>query len=207
MNISQISLRRPVLAIVLNLVIVLFGIIGFKFLGVRDYPAIDPPNISVSTSYSGANSDIKPGNSLPLTNIPVGTIIHNIEVKKDCGAKLVRTAGAGAQLMAKEGEFANVRLPSGEMRLIHVNCMATIGQVGNVEHENVSIGKAGRSRWLGKRPANRGVVMNPIDHPHGGCEGRSPIGRAPVTPWGKPALGHRTRKHKASDRLIVKRRA
>ncbi len=159
------------------------------------------------TVVSGANSDIKPGNSLPLTNIPLGTIIHNIEVKKDCGAKLVRTAGAGAQLMAKEGEFANVRLPSGEMRLVHVDCMATIGQVGNVEHENVSIGKAGRSRWLGKRPANRGVVMNPIDHPHGGGEGRSPIGRAPVTPWGKPALGHRTRKHKASDRLIVKRRA
>jgi large subunit ribosomal protein L2 len=159
------------------------------------------------TVVSGASSDIKPGNCLPLINIPVGTIIHNIEVKKNGGAQLVRTAGAGAQLMAKEGEFANVRLPSGEMRLIHVECVATIGQVGNVDHENVSIGKAGRSRWLGKRPANRGVVMNPIDHPHGGGEGRSPIGRAPVTPWGKPALGHRTRKHKASDRLIVKRRA
>ena len=159
------------------------------------------------TVVSGANSDIKPGNCLPLTNIPLGTIIHNVEVKKNGGAQLVRTAGAGAQLMAKEGEFANLRLPSGEMRLIHIECMATIGQVGNVEHENVSIGKAGRSRWLGKRPANRGVVMNPIDHPHGGGEGRSPIGRAPVTPWGKPALGHRTRKHKASDRLIVKRRA
>jgi large subunit ribosomal protein L2 len=159
------------------------------------------------TVVSGPKSDIKPGNSLPLINIPVGTIIHNLELKRNGGGQLVRTAGAGAQLMAKEGEYANVRLPSGEMRLIRVDCMATIGQVGNVEHENVAIGKAGRSRWLGKRPANRGVVMNPIDHPHGGGEGRSPIGRAPVTPWGKPALGHRTRKHKASDRLIVKRRA
>lgn len=159
------------------------------------------------TVVSGPNSDIKPGNSLPLANIPLGTIIHNIELRKNRGGQLVKTAGAGAQLMAKEGEFANVRLPSGEMRLVRIDCMATIGQIGNEEHENVSIGKAGRSRWLGKRPANRGVVMNPIDHPHGGGEGRSPIGRAPVTPWGKPALGHRTRKHKASDRMIVKRRA
>jgi large subunit ribosomal protein L2 len=159
------------------------------------------------TVVSGSKSDIKPGNSLPLANIPLGTIIHNIELRKNRGGQLVRTAGAGAQLMAKEGEFANIRLPSGEMRLVRIDCMATIGQIGNEEHENVSIGKAGRSRWLGKRPANRGVVMNPIDHPHGGGEGRSPIGRAPVTPWGKPALGHVTRKHKASDRLIVKRRA
>jgi large subunit ribosomal protein L2 len=167
-----------------------------------------PIGLNVGDSVvSGPSSDIKPGNSLPLLNIPVGTIIHNLELKKNGGGQLVRTAGAGAQLMAKEGEYAHVRLPSGEMRLIQVCCMATIGQVGNVEHENVAIGKAGRSRWLGKRPANRGVVMNPIDHPHGGGEGRSPIGRAPVTPWGKPALGHRTRKHKASDRLIVKRRA
>lgn len=158
------------------------------------------------TVVSGPSSDIKPGNSLPLSNIPVGTIIHNVELRKNHGGQMVRSAGAGAQLMAKEGEFANIRLPSGEMRLVRVDCMATIGQVGNLEHENISIGKAGRSRWLGKRPANRGVVMNPIDHPHGGGEGRSPIGRAPVTPWGKPALGHRTRKHKASDRLIVKRR-
>lgn len=158
------------------------------------------------TVIAGPNADIKPGNSLPLTNIPVGTIIHNIELKKNSGGQLVRTAGAGAQLMAKEGDYANIRLPSGEMRLVPVNCMATIGQVGNIEHENISIGKAGRSRWKGIRPANRGVVMNPVDHPHGGGEGRSPIGRAPVTPWGKPALGHRTRKHKASDRLIVKRR-
>lgn len=167
-----------------------------------------PVGLNIGDSVvSGPSSDIKPGNSLPLINIPVGTIIHNLELKKNGGGQLVRTAGAGAQLMAKEGEYAHVRLPSGEMRLIMVTCMATIGQVGNVDHENVSIGKAGRSRWLGKRPANRGVVMNPIDHPHGGGEGRSPIGRAPVTPWGKPALGHRTRKHKASDRLIVKRRA
>lgn len=167
-----------------------------------------PTGLNVGdTVVSGPNADIKPGNALPLANIPVATIIHNIELKKAGGAKLVRTAGAGAQLMAKEGEFANLRLPSGEMRLVRIDCMATIGQVGNEEHENISGGKAGRSRWLGVRPANRGVVMNPIDHPHGGGEGRSPIGRAPVTPWGKPALGHRTRKHKASDRLIVKRRA
>ena len=167
-----------------------------------------PTGLNVGdTVVSGPNADIKPGNALPLANIPVGTIIHNIELKKAGGAKLVRTAGAGAQLMAKEGEFANLRLPSGEMRLVRIDCMATIGQVGNEEHENISGGKAGRSRWLGVRPANRGVVMNPIDHPHGGGEGRSPIGRAPVTPWGKPALGHRTRKHKASDRLIVQRRA
>jgi large subunit ribosomal protein L2 len=159
------------------------------------------------TVVSGPKSDIKPGNALPLANIPVGTIIHNIELKKSAGGQLVRTAGASAQLMAKEGEYANVRLPSGEMRLVRIDCMATIGQVGNEEFENITIGKAGRSRWLGIRPANRGVVMNPIDHPHGGGEGRSPIGRAPVTPWGKPALGHRTRKHKASDRLIVKRRS
>jgi len=158
------------------------------------------------TVLSGPKADIKPGNALPLSDIPVGTIIHNIELKKSQGGKMVRTAGAGAQLMAKEGGYANLRLPSGEMRLVKADCMATIGQVGNVEHENISIGKAGRSRWLGIRPANRGVVMNPIDHPHGGGEARSPIGRAPVTPWGKPALGHRTRKHKASDRLIVKRR-
>lgn len=158
------------------------------------------------TVVAGPNSDIKPGNALPLVNIPVGTIIHNIELKKSRGGQLVRTAGVGAQLMAKEGEFANIRLPSGEMRLVRIDCMATIGQLGNIENENITIGKAGRSRWLGRRPANRGVVMNPVDHPHGGGEGRSPIGRAPVTPWGKPALGHRTRKHKSSDRLIVKRR-
>lgn len=158
------------------------------------------------TVVSGSNADIKPGNALPLAGIPVGTVIHNIELLHGGGGQLVRTAGAGAQLIAKEGELAQVRLPSGEVRKLRQDCMATIGQVGNVEHENIRIGKAGRSRWLGRRPANRGVAMNPVDHPHGGGEGRSPIGRAPVTPWGKPALGHRTRKRKSSDRLIVKRR-
>ena len=159
------------------------------------------------TLMSGADADIKTGNTLPLKNIPVGTTIHNIEMKIGKGAQLVRSAGASAQLMAKEGDYALLRLPSGELRKVHVNCRATIGQVGNLEHENVSIGKAGRSRWLGIRPANRGVAMNPIDHPHGGGEGRSPVGRKhPVTPWGKVAMGARTRKKKASDKLIVKRR-
>lgn len=159
------------------------------------------------TLMSGADADIKTGNTLPLKNIPVGTTIHNIEMKIGKGAQLVRSAGAAAQLMAKEGDYALLRLPSGELRKVHVNCRATIGQVGNLEHENVSIGKAGRSRWLGIRPANRGVAMNPIDHPHGGGEGRSPVGRKhPVTPWGKVAMGARTRKKKASDKLIVKRR-
>ncbi len=155
---------------------------------------------------SGPEADIKPGNALPLANIPVGTLIHNIELRRNGGGQLVRGAGAAAQLMAKEGEYAHVRLPSGEVRLIRLECMATIGQVGNVEHENITIGKAGRSRWLRKRPGVRGVAMNPVDHPHGGGEGRSSIGRAPVTPWGKPALGCRTRKKKPSDRLIIKRR-
>lgn len=155
---------------------------------------------------SGPKADIKIGNALPLRNIPVGSIIHNVELKPGKGAQLVRSAGASAQLMAKEGDYANIRIPSGEMRLVHIDCRATIGQVGNVEHENISIGKAGRSRWLGKRPAVRGVVMNPVDHPHGGGEGRSPVGRNPVTPWGKPALGARTRKKKPSDKMIIKRR-
>ncbi|MGE5578043.1 MAG: 50S ribosomal protein L2 [Syntrophothermus sp.] len=159
------------------------------------------------TVVSGAGADIKVGNAMPLANVPVGTMIHNIEMKPGKGAQLVRTAGAGAQLMAKEGDFAHVRLPSGEVRLVSLLCRATIGQVGNVEHENINIGKAGRSRWLGRRPHVRGVVMNPIDHPHGGGEGRSPIGRSsPVSPWGKPTLGYRTRKAKASDKMIVRRR-
>lgn len=159
------------------------------------------------TVMSGAEADIKPGNALPLKNIPVGTTIHNIEMKIGKGAQLVRSAGAAAQLMAKEGNYALLRLPSGELRKVHVNCRATIGQVGNLEHENITLGKAGRSRWLGVRPANRGVAMNPIDHPHGGGEGRSPVGRKhPVTPWGKVAMGARTRRKKASDKLIVKRR-
>ena len=157
---------------------------------------------------SGADADIKVGNALPLANIPVGTQIHNIELKIGKGAQLVRSAGTAAQLMAKEGNYAQVRLPSGEVRLIHVRCRATIGQVGNLEHENIHIGKAGRSRWLGIRPANRGVAMNPVDHPHGGGEGRSPVGRKrPVTPWGKVAMGGRTRHNKVTDKMIVKRRS
>ena len=156
---------------------------------------------------SGADADIKVGNALPLKNIPVGTIVHNIEMKIGKGAQLARSAGSSAQLMAKEGDRALLRLPSSELRKVHINCRATIGQVGNIEHENISIGKAGRSRWLGIRPANRGVTMNPCDHPHGGGEGHSPVGRKhPVTPWGKCAYGTRTRKPKASDKLIVKRR-
>lgn len=156
---------------------------------------------------SGPEADIKVGNALALKNIPVGTTLHNIEMKIGKGGQMVRSAGVGAQLMAKEGDYALLRLPSGELRKVHVNCKATIGQVGNLEHENISIGKAGRSRWLGIRPANRGVSMNPIDHPHGGGEGRSPVGRKhPVTPWGKHAMGAKTRRSKASDKLIVKRR-
>ena len=159
------------------------------------------------TIVSGPNSDIKVGNCLPFRNIPVGTMVHNVEMKIGKGAQLVRSAGAGAQLMAKEGDYALLRLPSGELRKVHINCRATIGQVGNLEHENLTIGKAGRSRWLGIRPGNRGVVMNPNDHPHGGGEARSPVGRKhPVTPWGKCAYGARTRKKKASDKLIVRRR-
>jgi len=155
---------------------------------------------------SGPDADIKVGNALPIRNIPVGTMIHNIELYPGGGGQLVRSAGAAAQLMAKEGKYAHIRLPSGEMRLVLQDCRATVGQVGNVEHENITVGKAGRSRWLGIRPTVRGVVMNPVDHPHGGGEGKSPIGRNPVTPWGKPALGRRTRKKKPSDKFIVKRR-
>ena len=158
--------------------------------------------------YSGADADIKPGNTLPIANIPVGTVIHNIELMPGKGAQLVRAAGNSAQLMAKEGKYAQVRLPSGEVRMIRMDCIATIGQVGNLDHENISIGKAGRKRHMGWRPTVRGVVMNPNDHPHGGGEGKSPIGMpSPVTPWGKTALGYKTRKHKkASDKFIVKRR-
>ena len=157
---------------------------------------------------SSATADIKPGNCLPIANIPVGTVIHNVELQPGHGAQLVRSAGAAAQLMAKEGELAQVRLPSGEVRYVRMNCTACIGQVGNLDHENVHIGKAGRTRHMGIRPTVRGSVMNPCDHPHGGGEGRAPIGRpGPVTPWGKPALGYKTRdKHKASDKFIVKRR-
>ena len=157
---------------------------------------------------SSANADIKPGNCLPIANIPVGTVIHNVELQPGHGAQLVRSAGTAAQLMAKEGDLAQVRLPSGEVRYVRTNCTACIGQVGNVDHENVHIGKAGRSRHMGKRPTVRGSVMNPNDHPHGGGEGRSPIGRpTPVTPWGKPAMGYKTRKTKnRTDKFIVKRR-
>lgn len=159
------------------------------------------------TIMSGPEADIKTGNALPLKKIPVGTQIHNIEMKIGKGGQMVRSAGASAQLMAKEGDHALLRLPSGELRKVHVNCKATVGQVGNLEHENITIGKAGRSRWLGIRPANRGVAMNPIDHPHGGGEGRSPVGRKhPVTPWGKHAMGAKTRRNKTSDDMIVKRR-
>ena len=161
-----------------------------------------------NTVMAGSNADIKPGNSLPISSIPVGTMIHCIELKPGKGAQMVRSAGNAAQLMAKEGKYAHVRLPSGEMRLVSVECMATIGQIGNTEHENIKLGKAGKSRWLGKRPEVRGSVMNPNDHPHGGGEGKSPVGRpGPVTPWGKPALGYKTRnKKKASNKFIVKRR-
>ena len=157
---------------------------------------------------SGANADIKTGNALPLTNIPVGTFIHNVELYPGKGAQLARAAGIMAQLMAKEGNLALIRLPSGELRNVPVNCMATVGQVGNIDHENVSIGKAGRKRHMGWRPTVRGSVMNPCDHPHGGGEGKSPVGRpGPVTPWGKPALGYKTRKKSnRSDKYIVKRR-
>ncbi|MBX6378091.1 MAG: 50S ribosomal protein L2 [Clostridia bacterium] len=156
---------------------------------------------------SGPEADIRPGNALPLRRIPVGTVIHNIELKPGKGGQLVRAAGTSAQLLAKEGDYAHVRLPSGEVRLIHLECRATVGAVGNADHENVRLGKAGRSRWLGRRPAVRGSAMNPVDHPHGGGEGKAPIGRHPVTPWGKPALGKKTRKKgKPSDRFIVKRR-
>ncbi len=157
---------------------------------------------------SSASADIKPGNALPIANIPVGTVIHNIELYPGKGAQLVRSAGVAAQLMAKEGDTATVRLPSGEYRKVRMNCFATIGQVGNIDHANVHIGKAGRKRHMGWRPTVRGSVMNPCDHPHGGGEGKSPIGRpGPVTPWGKPALGYKTRKTKnKSNKFIVKRR-
>ena len=158
------------------------------------------------TVLSGPEADIKPGNSLPLKAIPLGTIIHNIELKIGKGAQLARSAGTFAQLMAKEGRYSQVKLPSGEVRMVLQDCYATIGQVGNIDHEKVNIGKAGRSRWLGKRPKVRGVAMNPVDHPHGGGEGRTSGGRHPVTPWGIPTKGYKTRTNKTSDRFIVKKR-
>jgi len=155
---------------------------------------------------AGPEADIKPGNALPLKNIPTGTTIHNIELTKGRGGQMARGAGAGAQLMAKEGDYALIRLPSGEQRKVHILCTATIGQVGNVDHENRNLGKAGRSRHMGRRPSVRGSVMNPRDHPHGGGEGRAPIGGQPQTPWGKPALGFKTRRNKKTDQFIVRRR-
>ena len=169
---------------------------------------IAPNGIKVGDMViSGPDADIKPGNALPIVNIPLGTMIHNIELKIGKGGQLVRSAGTSAQLMAKEGIYALLRMPSGELRKVHINCRATIGEVGNLEHENITIGKAGRSRWMGIRPSTRGVAMNPNDHPHGGGEGRSPVGRKhPVTKWGKCAMGAKTRRKKPSDQFIVKRR-
>lgn len=170
---------------------------------------IAPNGLNVGDVISaGAEADIKPGNALPLTHIPVGTFIHNVELYPGKGAQLVRSAGNMAQLMAKEGVYALIRLPSGELRKVPAECMATIGQVSNIDHENVHLGKAGRTRHMGWRPTVRGSVMNPCDHPHGGGEGKAPVGRpGPVTPWGKPALGYKTRKkHHRSDKFIVKRR-
>jgi len=155
---------------------------------------------------SGPDADIVVGNALPLKNIPAGTMIHNIELRPGKGGQLVRSAGGAAQLLAKEGDYAQVRLPSGEVRKVYMDCIATIGQLGNVEHENITIGKAGRKRWMGIRPTVRGVAMNPVDHPHGGGEGKTSGGRNPTTPWGKPTRGYKTRHNKQTDRLIVKRR-
>jgi len=159
-----------------------------------------------ATVVSGPEADILIGNTLPLKNIPLGTTIHNIELRRGKGAQLARSAGSAAQLVAKEGDYAQVKMPSGEVRQIHVECLATVGQVGNLDHGNVSIGKAGRSRWLGKRPSVRGVAMNPVDHPHGGGEGKTSGGRHPVTPWGQPTRGYKTRNNKRTDRFIIKRK-
>jgi large subunit ribosomal protein L2 len=158
-----------------------------------------------ATVVSGVDADILVGNALPLKNIPLGTTIHNLEMRKGKGAQLVRSAGSGAQLVAKEGEYAQVKLPSGEVRKIHIECMATIGQVGNLDHSNVSLGKAGRKRWLGIRPSVRGVAMNPVDHPHGGGEGKTSGGRHPVTPWGQPTRGFKTRNNKRTNKMIIRR--
>ncbi|AEE14147.1 ribosomal protein L2 [Thermodesulfobium narugense DSM 14796] len=170
---------------------------------------ISPEGLKVGqTVLSGPEADITVGSCLPLKYIPLGTIVHNVEIYPGKGAQLVRSAGAGAQIMSKEGNLVSLRMPSGEVRFVNSNCKATIGQVGNLDHENVSIGKAGRKRWLGRRPHNRGSAMNPVDHPHGGGEGKAPIGHpGPLTPWGKPTLGHKTRKrHKPSDKYILRRR-
>jgi large subunit ribosomal protein L2 len=167
-----------------------------------------PVNLKIDDIVeSGPDADIKPGNTLPLSNIPLGTQIHNIELRSGKGGQIVRSAGTFAQLMAKEDRYALIKLPSGEVRMVLINCKATVGQLGNVTHENIDLGKAGRTRWLGRRPKVRGVAMNPVDHPMGGGEGRSSGGRHPCSPWGVPTKGYKTRKNKSSDRLIVKKRS
>jgi large subunit ribosomal protein L2 len=166
-----------------------------------------PDGVKVGqTLVASESADILPGNALPLRMIPAGTMVHNLELRPGKGGQMVRSAGGAAQLVAKEGDYAQVKLPSGEVRKVLVDCMATVGQVGNLDHKNVSIGKAGRKRWLGRRPHNRGVAMNPIDHPHGGGEGKTAGGRHPVTPWGKPTKGAKTRNNKRTQKFIVKRR-
>ncbi|HVZ60835.1 MAG TPA: 50S ribosomal protein L2 [Terriglobales bacterium] len=168
---------------------------------------LQPAGLKVGQKIiSGPEADILVGNALPLRNVPPGTTVHNVELRPGKGAQMARSAGAQVQLVAKEGEYALIKLPSGETRKILVDCMATIGQVGNVDHENVTLGKAGRSRWLGRKPHNRGVVMNPVDHPHGGGEGKTSGGRHPVTPWGKPTRGYKTRNSKRTDKFIISRR-
>ena len=168
---------------------------------------IAPVDLNVGeTIIASESADIKPGNALPLRNIPSGSVIHNVELKPGKGGQIIRSAGSNGQLLAKEGKYARIRLPSGEVRLVLLDCFATIGQVGNIDHENVSLGKAGRRRWLGRRPRVRGVAMNPVDHPMGGGEGKSSGGRHPVTPWGVPTKGFKTRKNKSTDKYIVKRR-
>jgi large subunit ribosomal protein L2 len=168
---------------------------------------LQPVGLKVGDAViAGDNVDILPGNALPLKNIPLGTMLHNVELKPGKGGQIARSAGSSVQLVAKEGDYASVKMPSGEIRHIAMVCYATVGQVGNIDHENVSIGKAGRSRWLGRRPHNRGVVMNPVDHPHGGGEGKTSGGRHPVSPWGLPTKGYKTRNRKSTDKFIVQRR-
>lgn len=168
---------------------------------------IAPADLKVGDEIlAGENAEIRPGNALPIKKIPIGSLIHNVELKIGKGGQLIRSAGSNGQLVAKENNYAHIKMPSGELRLVHVECYATIGQVGNADHSNISIGKAGRKRWLGKRPKVRGVAMNPVDHPMGGGEGRSSGGRHPCTPWGKPTKGYRTRKNKSTDKFIVRRR-
>jgi large subunit ribosomal protein L2 len=168
---------------------------------------LQPDGLKVGQKImSGPDADILVGNALPLKNVPAGTVVHNIELRPGKGAQMARSAGAQAQLVAKEGDYALLKLPSGETRRVMLNCVATIGQVGNLDHENVSIGKAGRTRWMGKKPHNRGVAMNPVDHPHGGGEGKTSGGRHPVTPWGQPTRGYKTRNNKRTDKMIVGRK-